>query len=357
MRRNVRRALRAGAGAGVQGLRRAGTAPTSSWRPAGRPCTRCWRWRAAAPARTSSTTTSPSSTRRRWSRTGREQTYRYGLHAIAAQPVAARPLPRPLRRRGRRSSSSASTTTSTSRARSRRRDDTIVFYSRAVTPRRAVAARRCSRWPSSSAGARDLRIVHFGDREALHTPFEYEHAGIASPAELSWLYSEADRRALPVADQLLADPAGDAGLRPAVRGSGRASARRPCSAPDGPVDARAVRRRRARRRARAAARRRRAAARRSAPGDRVRRLRTPGTTRPSRSSAGCARRCACARAADAPDRVDPVDRAAAQRPPLRGRDLAHREGAGIDGRQSATGPSSRFTPPLPAARCRLRARA
>ncbi len=33
--------------------------------------------------------------------------------------------------------------------------------------------------------------MHFGDREALHTPYEYEDAGIASPAELSWLYSEA----------------------------------------------------------------------------------------------------------------------------------------------------------------------
>ena len=118
-----------------------------------------------------------------------EQTYRYGLHAIAGSPwlldlyrdrYAGEGgvfqygvdhdvyFPRPIARR----------------------DDTIVFYSRAITPRRAVAlgalalAELKRRRPS-------LRIVHFGDREALHTPYEYEDAGIASPAELSWLYSEA----------------------------------------------------------------------------------------------------------------------------------------------------------------------
>ena len=71
-----------------------------------------------------------------------------------------------------------------------RRDDTIVFYCRAVTPRRAVAlgamalARVKSRRP-------DVRIVMFGERRPRATSFPYEHVGIASPEQLAWLYSEA----------------------------------------------------------------------------------------------------------------------------------------------------------------------
>ena len=71
-----------------------------------------------------------------------------------------------------------------------RRDDTIVFYARSVTSRRAVAlgvmalARVKARHP-------DVRIVLFGDREPLHTSFPYEHIGVATPEQLAWAYSEA----------------------------------------------------------------------------------------------------------------------------------------------------------------------
>jgi O-antigen biosynthesis protein len=71
-----------------------------------------------------------------------------------------------------------------------RRDDTIVFYARSYTSRRAVAlgvmalARVKARRP-------DVRIVLFGDRKPLHTPFPYEHIGIATPSQLAWVYSEA----------------------------------------------------------------------------------------------------------------------------------------------------------------------
>jgi glycosyltransferase involved in cell wall biosynthesis len=36
-----------------------------------------------------------------------------------------------------------------------------------------------------------LRIVMFGHRQPLSTPFPYEHIGVASPEQLSWVYSEA----------------------------------------------------------------------------------------------------------------------------------------------------------------------
>ena len=71
-----------------------------------------------------------------------------------------------------------------------RRTDTVVFYCRAVTPRRAVPlgvmalAELHRRRP-------DVRIVLFGDRAPLPTPFPYEHIGIASPEQLAWVFSEA----------------------------------------------------------------------------------------------------------------------------------------------------------------------
>jgi glycosyltransferase involved in cell wall biosynthesis len=71
-----------------------------------------------------------------------------------------------------------------------RRRDTVVFYCRTVTQRRAVAlgilalAALHERRP-------DLRIVLFGDRHAVTTPFPYDHIGIASPEQLAWVFSEA----------------------------------------------------------------------------------------------------------------------------------------------------------------------
>jgi O-antigen biosynthesis protein len=71
-----------------------------------------------------------------------------------------------------------------------RRRDTVVFYARHVTPRRAVAlgivalAALHRRRP-------DVRIVLFGDTRPLRAPFPYEHAGVTGHEELSWLFSEA----------------------------------------------------------------------------------------------------------------------------------------------------------------------
>jgi glycosyltransferase involved in cell wall biosynthesis/GT2 family glycosyltransferase len=118
-----------------------------------------------------------------------EDTYKYGLHCIAASPwlrdlliarygVSADAfqlgvdhetyLPRPTARRA----------------------DTIVYYARPETERRAVPigllalAELHRRRP-------DIRIVLFGSGHALRTPFPYEHMGVLTPEQLSWLYSEA----------------------------------------------------------------------------------------------------------------------------------------------------------------------
>jgi O-antigen biosynthesis protein len=71
-----------------------------------------------------------------------------------------------------------------------RRPDTVVFYARHVTPRRAVVL---------GLGALDelrrrrpeVRLVLFGESQPVATTFDHEHVGIASPEQLSWLYSKA----------------------------------------------------------------------------------------------------------------------------------------------------------------------
>lgn len=71
-----------------------------------------------------------------------------------------------------------------------RRRDTVIFYARGVTSRRAVPlgilalAELRRRRPH-------LRFVLFGDSEPPATPFPYEHLGVATPDELSWAYSGA----------------------------------------------------------------------------------------------------------------------------------------------------------------------
>lgn len=71
-----------------------------------------------------------------------------------------------------------------------RRSDTIVYYARKETPRRAVPiglmalAELHRRRP-------DVRIVMFGSKEPAQTSFPYRHLGIVDPEHLSWLYSEA----------------------------------------------------------------------------------------------------------------------------------------------------------------------
>jgi glycosyltransferase involved in cell wall biosynthesis len=71
-----------------------------------------------------------------------------------------------------------------------RRTDTVVYYARHSTPRRAVPiglmalAELYRRMP-------DVRIVLFGTDKPLHAAFPYEHLGVLAPPQLARLYSEA----------------------------------------------------------------------------------------------------------------------------------------------------------------------
>jgi glycosyltransferase involved in cell wall biosynthesis len=72
----------------------------------------------------------------------------------------------------------------------RRRSDTVVYYAREQTPRRAVPiglmalAELHRRRP-------DVKIVMFGSKDPVPTSFPYRHLGVVDPERLSWLYSEA----------------------------------------------------------------------------------------------------------------------------------------------------------------------
>lgn len=71
-----------------------------------------------------------------------------------------------------------------------RRRDTVIYYARHATPRRAVPiglmalAELKRRRP-------DVRVVLFGTDKPLHAAFPYEHMGVMSPPQLARLYSEA----------------------------------------------------------------------------------------------------------------------------------------------------------------------
>jgi glycosyltransferase involved in cell wall biosynthesis/GT2 family glycosyltransferase len=71
-----------------------------------------------------------------------------------------------------------------------RRRDTVVYYCRSTTPRRAVALGVMALHELYRRRP-DVRIVMFGERYPLPTPFPYEHLGVASPEQLAWLFSEA----------------------------------------------------------------------------------------------------------------------------------------------------------------------
>lgn len=71
-----------------------------------------------------------------------------------------------------------------------RRRDTVVFYSRNVTPRRAVPLGQLA-LQELHRRRPDVRIVTFGDLDPSHAPFPQEHLGVASPEQLAWAFSEA----------------------------------------------------------------------------------------------------------------------------------------------------------------------
>jgi glycosyltransferase involved in cell wall biosynthesis len=118
-----------------------------------------------------------------------EDTYRYDLHCIAASPWLRDLL---IERYGASADAfQLGVDGDTYRPLPvERRTDTVIYYARHSTPRRAVPvglmalAELHRRRP-------DVRIVLFGTDKPLHAAFPYEHMGVLSPAQLARLYSEA----------------------------------------------------------------------------------------------------------------------------------------------------------------------
>jgi O-antigen biosynthesis protein len=118
-----------------------------------------------------------------------EDTYRHDLHCIAASPWL-RDL---LIERYAASADAFQLGVDHSLYQPRpvpRRQDTVIYYARHVTPRRAVPVGLMA---LSELHRRrpELRIVLFGDEGRLESPFPYEHLGVLTPPQLATLYSEA----------------------------------------------------------------------------------------------------------------------------------------------------------------------
>jgi glycosyltransferase involved in cell wall biosynthesis len=71
-----------------------------------------------------------------------------------------------------------------------REPNTVIYYARYTTPRRAVPVGLMA-LAELKRRRPDVRVVLFGTDEILDASFPYEHIDILSPAQLSWLYSEA----------------------------------------------------------------------------------------------------------------------------------------------------------------------
>jgi O-antigen biosynthesis protein len=71
-----------------------------------------------------------------------------------------------------------------------RRRDTVMFYGRHVTPRRAVPLAMLA-LDELHRRRPDVRIVLFGDTDPPETTFPYEFLGVVNPEVLAWRYSEA----------------------------------------------------------------------------------------------------------------------------------------------------------------------
>jgi glycosyltransferase involved in cell wall biosynthesis/SAM-dependent methyltransferase len=118
-----------------------------------------------------------------------EQTYSFGLHTICASPWLADIVRE--RYGGTASLFDFGVDHDVYHPRDiERRRDTVVFYGRDATPRRAVPLGILA-LEELHRRRPDLRFVMFGDSHPGEAPFPYEHLGIASPDQLAYAYSEA----------------------------------------------------------------------------------------------------------------------------------------------------------------------
>ena len=145
------------------------------------------------------------------------QTYELGLYGIAASRWLRDLLARRYGQRGTWFRLGVDHGVYRQRPVERRRDTVIALRARVhAAPGRA--AREAGARGAAPAPARHALRRSSARPRTSSCPFEYELLGITTPEVLAWRYSAGDRRPLPVAHQLLADPAGDDGLRPALRG-------------------------------------------------------------------------------------------------------------------------------------------
>jgi O-antigen biosynthesis protein len=118
-----------------------------------------------------------------------EDTYRHGMHCVAASPWLRDVL---IERYGASADAfelGANHDVYRRREVERRRD-TVVYYARHTTPRRAVPVGLMA-LTELKRRRPDTRIVLFGAGEPPHAAFPYEHLGVLSPEQLSSLYSQA----------------------------------------------------------------------------------------------------------------------------------------------------------------------
>jgi glycosyltransferase involved in cell wall biosynthesis len=118
-----------------------------------------------------------------------EDTYRHGLHCIAASPWLRDLLIERYEASAEAFQLGVEHDTYHLRPIARQ-PETVVYYARYATPRRAVPiglmalAELKRRRPN-------VRVVLFGTDEVLDASFPYEHVDVLTPTQLSWLYSEA----------------------------------------------------------------------------------------------------------------------------------------------------------------------
>jgi glycosyltransferase involved in cell wall biosynthesis/GT2 family glycosyltransferase len=118
-----------------------------------------------------------------------EQSYGYGLHCICASPWLAEIM---RERYGAEATPFMLGVDSEeySPLGTPRRSDTVVFYARTFTERRAVELGLLA-LEEVARQRPNTRIALYGTHAMVHVPFTYEHIGVVSPQRLQRLYSEA----------------------------------------------------------------------------------------------------------------------------------------------------------------------